>query len=175
MASRHWCVALIFMATVAGSDAVQAECLQEEQLLFHCEVDDLSFLLCASVPLSAEKGYVRYLEHGPAGLVRIYPQEMEPHARHFRFSSTAYSGGGEARIRFSDGGAEHIVFDRTIRTGFTIDGGNDPKFDAGVVTVKQDGSQIAMQCDNPASIRAIAYDSLVRETFDATLLVDEGD
>lgn len=175
MASRHWCAALIFMGAVAGSDAVQAECLQEEQLLFQCEVNDRVFLLCASVPIAPEVGYVRYVEHGPAGLVRAYPQEMEPHATHFRFSSAAYSGGGEARIRFSDGAAEYMVFDRTIRTGFTVDGGNDPQFDAGVVTMKQDGSRIAMQCDNPASIRAVAYDALVRETFDAALVLVEDD
>ncbi|WP_336985981.1 hypothetical protein [Altererythrobacter aquiaggeris] len=64
-------------------------------------------------------------------------------------SRAAYSGGGEAQIRFANGGTGYVVFSRIIRTRFDGEG-NEPAFSAGVM-IETGGDLVSeIFCVDPA-------------------------
>lgn len=146
-------------------DAVAETCRPDEQLLFHCRTDDRKRLsLCLRDP-PAPGGRIRYRIEG-FGVAAASPAQVGvlDHDQ-VRLSSTGYAGGGEARIRFALGGVGYTVFDRTIRTGFDPEEGNDPEFSAGVIVIDAEGDTATYSCSNLASIHAAAYRALPREDF----------
>lgn len=143
--------------SVTPTDAEPQRCEHGEQLLFHCDMQEDALSLCA-IP---ESGAVRVrISHDDT------TREAVIAAGSARLSTTAYAGGGEARIGFVDQDVVYSVFDRTVRTGFDDDGLNAPAFTAGVVeTASATGETITRGCDNDASIRSYAYTHLEREDF----------
>lgn len=78
----------------------------------------------------------------------------------FKFSSTAYAGGGEAHIRFENNGYTYFIYDKDIKES---DGGLNST--AGII-VKKDMKTISnMQCENDATIRSEAYELMPKEDY----------
>ncbi|WP_432240883.1 hypothetical protein [Herbaspirillum robiniae] len=142
-------------------------CKPGEQEIFSCTTKaKKTASLCASPDFSAKGGTLQYRFGTPARTELQYPDTPQPAAGKFFFSSTMYSGGGEAHIRFSNGGYDYILFDRTVRTNFKGPT-NDPQFSSGIVVRGPKGSKPSTRsCANDASIRSAAYEALPTEDFD---------
>lgn len=138
--------------SVVGAPAVA--CAADEQPLFHCVSGERAVSLCADRGRDA----VRYRSVAPGhASASVLPMDR------VRLRLIPYAGGGEARIRFIDGAAEYVAFDRTVRTGFDPGGHNDPEFSAGAIVADVDGGTAMMECENDASILRAAYDLLERD------------
>ena len=101
----------------------------------------------------------------PSRLELQFPDMLRPAKDHFWFSSTAYSGGGAAHIRFANAGYEYVLFDSVVRTGFGKREGNNPKFDAGLLILHQKKTVSLRHCTNDASIQAVAHDQIPPEEY----------
>jgi hypothetical protein len=140
-------------------------CTPEETVIFQCELKGKQLSLCASRDFSADGGTVQYRYGTTKKMELLYPESPQPARDRFFFSSTGYSGGGEAHIRFRNGEYDYILFDRTVRTGFG-NGPNYPEFTSGVVTRRR-GAVIGLRrCSNNASIVSKAYEALPTEEFE---------
>lgn len=160
------------LALAAGHAQVHAAapeptmCRPGEKEIFSCTTKaKKTASLCASPGFSAQGGTLQYRFGTPGKAELQYPETPQPAAGTFFFSSTMYSGGGEAHIRFSNGGYDYLLFDRTVRTNFKGPT-NDPRFSAGIVVRGPRGSKpVTRGCSNDASIKADAYEALPREEF----------
>lgn len=143
-------------------------CLPGEKEIFSCTTKAKKVAsLCASPDFSAKGGTLQYRFGTPGKTELQYPDTPQPATGKFLFSSTAYSGGGEAHIRFSNGGYDYILFDRTVRTNFKGPT-NDPQFSAGIVVRGPAGAKPNTRgCRNDASIKSDAYSALPTEEFDS--------
>ncbi|MBP0599910.1 hypothetical protein J8I26_17505 [Herbaspirillum sp. LeCh32-8] len=153
-------------ANIHAAAAAPGLCQPGEQEIFSCTTKARKIAsLCASPDFSVKGGTLQY-RFGTAAKTELqYPDTPQPAVGKFFFSSTMYSGGGEAHIRFTNGGYDYILFDRTVRTNFKGPT-NDPAFSAGVVVRSLSGGRASTRsCTNDASIRAAAYDALPREDF----------
>ena len=134
-------------------------------MIFQCDLKGKRLSLCASRDFSANGGTLQYRYGVPAKIELRYPESPQPARERFFFSSTAYSGGGEAHIRFRNGDYEYILFDRTVRTGFG-GGPNNPEFTSGVVTRRKGTTVSRRLCSNSGSIVSKAYEDLPKEEFE---------
>lgn len=141
-------------------------CKAGEKEIFSCTTKaKKTASLCASADFSAKGGTLQYRFGTPAKVELQYPDTPQPAAGKFFFSSTMYSGGGEAHIRFANGGYDYILFDRTIRTNFKGPT-NDPAFSSGIVVRGPNGGKPSTRsCSNDASIKSDAYEALPQEQF----------
>lgn len=88
------------------------------------------------VSLCARDGKLQY-RFGKAGAHEMtWPAQPETPRGLFFLSTTTYSGGGEERIRFSNGGYDYIVFQRTIALNWNPDGTREHFQDEGVAVLK---------------------------------------
>lgn len=139
-------------------------CTPDENILFQCTLKTKLLSLCASKDFAPDRGTLQYRFGTSKKLDLVYPATPQAAAGHFFFSSTPYSGGGEAHIRFETAGYEYFLFDKVIRTSFN--GPNNPEFTAGVVT-RHEGKTSMRECSNAASgIHANAYEAIPGETYD---------
>ncbi|MFJ3048277.1 hypothetical protein ACIPEN_20785 [Herbaspirillum chlorophenolicum] len=164
--------ALFFAASLALANAHAAApeptmCKPGEKDIFSCTTHARKTAsLCASPDFSAGGGTVQYRFGTPANIELQYPNTPQPAAGKFFFSSTMYSGGGEAHIRFASGGYDYILFDRTVRTNFKGPT-NDPQFSSGIVVRGPKGGKASTRgCTNDASIKSDAYEALPKEEFE---------
>ncbi|WDZ97163.1 hypothetical protein Herbaro_05045 [Herbaspirillum sp. WKF16] len=160
-------VALLQAHAAHAAPPVPTMCLPGEKEIFSCATRaKKTASLCASADFSAKGGTLQYRFGAPGKTELQYPDTPQPAAGKFLFSSTMYSGGGEAHIRFSNGGYDYILFDRTVRTNFKGPT-NDPQFSAGIVVRGPKGAKPSTRgCSNDASIKADAYEALPTEQFD---------
>ncbi|MFL9923202.1 hypothetical protein PQR62_02920 [Herbaspirillum lusitanum] len=159
--------AIFSMAAAGAAIAAPATanlCLPGEKPLFQCSTKGKLLSLCASRDFSEKGGTLQYRFGTQKKIELQYPDTPQPAAGHFFFSSTGYSGGGEAHIRFKNGDVEYTLFDRTIRTGFGK-GPNNPQFSSGVVVRDKNGKASSRSCGNDASIMSTAYEALPQEEF----------
>ena len=102
-------------------------CAVGEQVIFHCSIGRRMVSVCggrATAPLA------QYRFGTPGDIELAYPG---PGQSALTFAREAYSGGGALQIRFSNGGYDYAVYERTVRTGFGADGRHFPRFSDGVM------------------------------------------
>lgn len=120
-------------ATMAG-DAPAASprlCAAGEEAVLACGVDGGKVL-----SLCARDGLLQY-RFGKAGAPEmVWPDRPAPAKGRFFLSTTAFAGGGEERIRFSNGGYDYVVFQRDVALDWNPDGTRDRHQDEGVVVLK---------------------------------------
>jgi hypothetical protein len=106
-------------------------CAPDETVLFQCSLaEGKRVAVCASSAASSAS-----YRFGKPGAVELeYPGTAG--AGRLSWAQTAYSGGGEAQIRFAKDGYDYVVYSRVVRTGFAPGGTNDPKDEAGVLVLK---------------------------------------
>jgi hypothetical protein len=66
-----------------------------------------------------------------------------------RSAREGFSGGGELQAIFGSGPWTYVVYERTVRTGFT--GANDPDFEAGVAVLRGGRVVSRRRCDDGRS------------------------
>ncbi|MDR6497496.1 hypothetical protein J2785_000638 [Burkholderia ambifaria] len=130
-------------------------CTKKEVTIFNCELEKSVSSLCQS-----KESETLIYRSGVDGKVGLRIQGGKKDARDFFFLSYApYAGGGETHIRFYWLGYTYYLYDKVIK----VDG--DPMLYSGIVMYKGKEKISNISCENDASIRAIAYQSIARETY----------
>ncbi|MGY2173582.1 hypothetical protein [Pseudomonas azotoformans] len=161
----------IALDALAGTSEQNYLCKTQETLLFGCDSGPKMISVCASRDFSATTGYVQYRFGTPGKIELSYPEKPSPPKGHFWLSSTAYSGGGVAHLRFTNHGVTYAVFDRMVRTNFTPGEPNDPEMSEGVVVRPQGKKATRRLCTySEGGIREQAYTTIEREDFDDSLI-----
>jgi hypothetical protein len=149
--------------------AAQAEglCRADETVMFACTTAKGMAYVCTSKPFTATAGTLQYRFGQPGHVDLAYPATPDRPAGHFHFSSTAYSGGGEAHLAFSNDGYDYLLYDRTIAGDWDKQGHRPHAFSTGVLVRK--GRRIVsnrrcLKADD--SMRQSAYEDLPSEDFD---------
>lgn len=123
-------------ATARAPGAPRNLCERGERVTFTCQAGAKVISLCA-------QGQVLRYRFGAPGAVELaYPQDAAPAKAAFRFSSTYYANGGEARVRFTNGGHEYIVYTATMY-GAEVDPGVRDWVVLNGVLVRRDGRNLA--------------------------------
>jgi hypothetical protein len=112
---RHTQLAALLLSASCCSWA-GALCTSGERVLFSCRMKEKSVALCASADLGRTTGYVQYRFGTAQKLELQYPKEKEPAESNFFISSIAYSGGGEARVRFLRNNVSYYIYERTVKS-----------------------------------------------------------
>lgn len=146
---------LIIGLIVPAFARAEGLCAKNETVVFNCELEKSTSSLCQS----PENGGLAY-RNGNDGKVNLQVSDGERGKRDvFFLSSVPYSGGGEAHIRFSRFGYTYFLYDRVIKE----EGG--PVFSAGIVIYKGKVKISSVTCENDASIREGAYQSITKEHY----------
>jgi len=160
---------LAVLALLAMSQAVIAAapekslCNADETPLFQCSIKGKLVSLCAAGASKDDPGKLQYRFGTPQKVELSYPGTPQAAGGKFFKSSTAYSGGGEERIRFRNGDYDYFLFERTVRTGFGK-GPNNPEFSAGVIT--RYGKRVSTRlCSHDGALKP-ASGSLPEEEFE---------
>lgn len=156
--------AAIDQATAARIKPADDPCASDNGILFQCSHAGRAVTLCAIASSTQAVSALGYrLQLDPQQPDQVATGKLDTARVHF--STQGYSGGGEARLRFQVDSTQYLLFERTIRTGFDPDGGNNPEFSTGVI-VSGGGHDADWLCDEPAGFRSAAYKELPREPFD---------
>jgi len=156
---------LFCKVAVAAPPGEKFLCTKDEKVVFGCNLDKKVLSLCASNSSSSSLPAFQYRFGMPGRLELQFPNVPSPAKNRFWFSSTMFSGGGSAHVRFVNADYEYVLFDSTVRTGFGNDGRNDTKSDAGIVIFHQGKTVSVRHCTNDASIHAVAYEQMPREEY----------
>ena len=152
---------------LAGSAAARVTpapanlCVAGERVAFTCRAGAKVISFCAS-------GDVLHYRFGKPGKAELsYPAGAAPARSAFRFSSAAYSGGGEARVHFTNGAYDYLVYTAMIAGSWNPDGTRDHEMLDGVL-VRKGGRKIAnIRCTTaPENDLYPLGDMLTREDFD---------
>lgn len=161
--SKVWVLLSLLSASIAIASP-SSLCSPRELTVFDCDVGSKRLSICASNDLGTKNGTLQYRFGTAEKIELLYPESPRAPVGHFWASSTAYSGGGEFRIRFRNGSHDFLVFDSTTRTGFGASG-NKPVFEAGVL-VKQKGKPLAIRrCSANTRINSELLALLPEEDF----------
>ncbi|HLJ26426.1 MAG TPA: hypothetical protein VKY85_06935 [Candidatus Angelobacter sp.] len=156
-----WALLACRVATAAPPEE-KFLCQKDEQVVFGCNLGNKIVSLCAS---SGPSPRFQYRAGSSKHMELQFPSVPGPAQDNFWFSSTAFSGGGSAHIRFKIADYEYLLFDYTMRTGFGADGHNNPEFGAGVAVLRGGNVISTQSCKNDASIQSLAYDQLPKEEY----------
>lgn len=118
-----------------GETVANSLCEAQELTLFSCPLKARKLVsLCASASFPAANSTLQY-RFGSLGRVEFqYPEVATNGKRHFFYSATGYSGGGESHVRFANGEYDYILFERTVRTQTKET--RAPHFSSGVISRK---------------------------------------
>jgi len=141
------------LVSVAAAHA-EGLCSTEEAAVFNCELKASVSSLCQST----ENGSLIY-RNGVGEKINLQISDKKNKRNVFFLSNTPYSGGGETHIRFSRMGYTYYLYDKVIK----VDDG--PETFAGIVVYKKNKKIYSLACNNNASIRASAYQSISREKY----------
>lgn len=78
------------------------------------------------------------------------------------WANTAYSGGGEAQIRFANGDTSYVVFSRMVRTNFAAGEPNYPAITDGVLITRGDKFVALRLCEGGQAEMPVQYDAARR-------------
>ena len=160
------CLVFICSEAIAGPPKEKFLCRKGEQVVFGCNLGRKVLALCAaSGPSSMSPMNFQYRFGTPSRLELQFPDTPSPAKDHFWSSSTAYSGGGAAHIRFANADYEYVLFDSVVRTNFGKSRRHNPKFDAGLLILHQGKTVSLRHCTNDASIHAVAHDQIPPEEY----------
>lgn len=148
-------------ATARVTPAPASLCTSSERVAFTCRAGAKIISLCASGDV------LRYRFGKPGKTELTYPTGATPARSAFRFSSAAYSGGGEARVRFSNGAYDYLLYTAMIAGSWNPDGTRDHEMLDGVL-VRKAGRKVAnIRCTTaPENDLYPLGDMLTREEFD---------
>jgi hypothetical protein len=107
-------------------------CAAGEAVLFSCPIRGRLVSVCGQSPGRAIYRFGR-------------PGQVELQSRDLRHASRMFSGGGESQIHFERNGYRYILFDRTVRTGFGVQGRNEPQMSSGLL-VEHAGARSSTRC-----------------------------
>jgi len=145
----------IFGLALAVSAHAEGLCTSNETAVFNCELKKSVSSLCQST----ENGILTY-RNGLDGKINFQISgNNEGKKDVFYFSNRPYAGGGEAHIRFSRLGYTYYLYDKTVKTD------DGPTFSAGIAVYKGEKKISNSACNNNASIRSSAYQSISREMY----------
>jgi hypothetical protein len=159
-------VFILFSLNSVAAEKTPSLCQKPETEIFNCQLKGKTLSLCGSSDFSKQSGTIQY-RFGTLKTIELnYPENPEPPTGKFWSSVADYSGGGESRIHFKNGGYDYIVFENTIRTSFTPDNRHNPVFNAGLVT-KQGAKILSIRrCSNDAQILQPVLKFIPEEEFD---------
>ncbi|MBX7249536.1 MAG: hypothetical protein K1X35_10905 [Caulobacteraceae bacterium] len=137
-------------------------CRPGEVVRFTCKAGAKVISFCG------EAAGLRYRFGRPGKPELTYPAPGQ--AANFHYSSAAYSGGGEARVRFTNGAYEYIVYTALIAGDWNPDGTRDHDELDGVL-VRKGGRNLAnVRCTtSPENDLYVLGDDLPREDFNVDL------
>jgi hypothetical protein len=161
--------AAVFGCVSHGVAPAPSLCTGEEKVVFTCKLKAKTASLCASNAAAGGEPAVQYRFGTPRRVELRFPSAPQPAGELFWLSTTMYSGGGEARIRFRNADTDYILFDATTRTGFG-GGPNNPQFTAGIAT-RVDGRLTSVRtCTASTPLAYSLLPGLKTEEFDPDLL-----
>jgi hypothetical protein len=145
----------LIVFSVSATAFAEGLCTARETAIFNCELKKSVASLCKS----DVNGALTY-RNGTSGKMNMYLSDVgEGEKAVFFFSNIPYAGGGEAHIRFSRSGYIYYLYDKTIKTP------EGAEFSAGIAIYKDQKKISDLVCENDASIRAAAYESIIREPY----------
>jgi hypothetical protein len=145
---------LIAFAAMVPAHA-ESLCILREIVIFNCELKKSTASLCKS----DENGALTYRSGSNSKVNMQLSDTGKGKGSVFFFSDAPYAGGGEAHIRFSRAAYTYYLYDKTVKTT------EGPEFSAGIAIYKGQRKISNFACENDASIRAEAYKSITRESF----------
>ncbi len=158
---------------LAGVSRAEGLCLAGEEPVFACTTAKAMAYVCASKPFVASTATMQYRFGRPGRIAFAYPVAPAPAAGHFVFSNTAYGGGGEAHLRFSNGGYDYLLYDRVVAEDPDAAGRRKHDVSTGVLVSKSGRVVSNSACIKPQdSMRGAAYQGLPGEPFDDNALPD---
>lgn len=162
-------LAALFACASHGATPVPSLCTSGEKVVFTCKLKAKTASLCASNAAAGSEPALQYRFGTPRRVELRFPPTPQPPGELFWLSTTMYSGGGEARIRFRHADTDYILFDATTRTGFG-GGPNNPQFDAGIAT-RVDGKLTSVRkCSVSTPLAYSLLPGLKTEDFDPDLM-----
>ncbi|MBR8299556.1 hypothetical protein KDW49_02280 [Burkholderia dolosa] len=154
---KAWQAISVASISFVAAVTVHAEglCAAKEAVIFNCELEKSISSLCQST----ESGTLTY-RNGSDGKINLQVSDEKRIKKDvFYFSNAPYAGGGEAHIRFSQFGYTYYLYDKTIKAD------EGPTFSAGIVVYKGGKRIYNLVCNNDASIREKAYQTITREKY----------
>jgi hypothetical protein len=152
--SRTILISLVIF-TVNLPARAEGLCNANEAVIFNCELARSITSLCKSI----KNGVLTYRNGIGTKINMQLSDEGKDKDSTFFLSSTPYAGGGESHIRFSQSSYSYYLYDKTVKTS------EGPEFSAGIVIYKGKRKISNYACKNDASIRAAAYESMARESY----------
>ncbi|WP_429443925.1 hypothetical protein [Paraburkholderia sp. 40] len=146
-------LAIIYFYSAAAY--AEGMCNDNEMIVFNCQSNRSTASLCKEMG-----GDALTYRHGKMNRIDLEVSAVGLRKKEkFYFSSIPYSGGGEAHIRFFNGGYTYFLYDKTVR----VDEG--PEFSSGIVVYRH-GRKISQEtCNNDASIQHAAYSEIKKEEY----------
>jgi hypothetical protein len=153
--SKFVAYASVFFMFSANSYA-EGMCKTGEKIIFNCQLKDEVASICLN-----EKIMAFVYRDGTAERLNLQvPRPGERgNANPFYFSNVSYAGGGEAHVRFSQGGYDYYLYDKTIKSD------DGPEFSSGVVVLKNNQRLANLVCNNDAAIHHEAYGKIPKEAY----------
>lgn len=154
---------LLLLCGLSSQVHAASLCGPLEKAVFNCPVRGKTLSLCAIGTGGDLKLQYRF---GPQGKPEFqYPSQPQAPAGHFLASRTAYSGGGESRVRFNNGRYGYMLFESMIRTGFGP-AGNNPEITAGVQVRVPGKAPVEIRCRSEATWDWELFEAIPQEDFD---------
>ncbi len=148
MIKRYYIAALLIFScssALAAGD-VRGHCGNKEQIVFSCHVGKKVLSLCMSKPDAGESGYMQY-RFGPLNRPElVFPKALESATKNFFLSSAGYSAGGEARVRFSIGTYDYILYSKVTSAPPDASGIREKFSSAGLVILNSKKPIGDLQC-----------------------------
>jgi len=135
-------------------------CKSSEILIFKCNLSGKVASLC----LRKNTSELQYKFGQESKYDLIYPKLLKSSIEKFKLSTTHYPGGGENRIRFTNGIYSYFMYDITKSQQDTTSLGS---IQTAGIAVYTNGKRIAnLRCENSeTSIAPLAFEILQREEF----------
>ncbi|MDP1632898.1 MAG: hypothetical protein Q8L66_15885 [Caulobacter sp.] len=116
-----------------AASAIPSLCAAGESVVFSCGAGDRVISLCATGGSPVAMQY----RFGRKGAIELaYPKPAAAPKGVFFVSSTPYGGGGERRIRFTNGDYSYYLFSRTIAGEWDAEGNRPHTFEDGVIVFR---------------------------------------
>lgn len=154
-------VPLLFCSiTYASEPPNNILCDSDEITLFNCSLTKKTASLC----LRKKTNQIQYRIGTAVKKELTYPKTLKDSIEKFKLSTTPYPGGGENRIRFSNGTYDYLIYD--ITKAQQDISGSDFLQAAGIVVYAKSKRIANFKCINSeTSITSPAFEILPREDF----------
>lgn len=153
---------LLFFHSISHATGTpnQGLCSTGEVNLFNCNLKSKNASLC----VNEAKDRMQYRIGTEAKRDFIYPQIPKSNGHGFKLSTAPYPGGGENRIRFTNGIYSYFIYDITKSQQDTTPLNS---IQTAGIAVYINGKRIAnIKCENSeTSISSLAFEILQREEF----------